>query len=349
MKILSPNLYMEAYGVLFKMRSGMDCRADLQSLLAKRKEKQRITELFQPVIEMMDACADLTFNPENPLYVDAPSVNQEQAQVGLDFDLFQHYYDTGLGLPPSQCIYDAFCTDGGKKLVTVALYSLFDEECADPIAFVLNSKAEDSLKVALLKLLHDGEKWISEFCLLLEQTAERIAPIVEKYKHLYSYVDQMFSGEENEDILFRCTGVHLPQDTTLQPCLSLCNSGMIFAKEEDGKMKFTSYVGILLCAIDFFSEERFNAEQLCEHLKMLADPTKLAILEILKDGPTYQTDLAKRLCLTTATISHHMGQLFQNGFVISEAKNKKIYYTYQPQMLETTLKQLQEHLKSALV
>ena len=53
--------------------------------------------------------------------------------------------------------------------------------------------------------------------------------------------------------------------------------------------------------------------EISEHLKMLSDPTKLAILAILKKEPTYQSDLAKRLSLTTATISHHMNQLYLNS------------------------------------
>lgn len=345
MEKIAPNLYAEAYGVLFRKRSGEDCRASMQSLLAKHGEKRLITELFQPSIEMMDACADLSPNPENPLYTDASSPNDSNIKAGLDFDLFQHYYDIRQEVPPSRCIYAAFCEDQGKALVTSAVCPLSDEECETPVSFVLNCKAEDSLKVALLKLLMEGELWISDFCHLLEQIAERIAPIMKKYEPLYPYADRLFSQEHCADSLFRYTGMHLPEDTALLPCLSLCNAAHVFVKNEQGKMKFTLYIGLLLCAIDFFLPEKFSGEQLCDHMKMLSDPTKLAILKILKDGSTYQSDLARQLSLTTATISHHMAQLFQNGFVVSELKNKKLYYRYQPQMVDYTLEQLRNYLK----
>lgn len=345
MEKITPNLYVEAYGVLFHKRSGEDCRASMQGLLAKHGEKRLIAELFQPSIEMMDACADLCLNPENPLYTDAASLSDSNVKVGLDFDLFQHYYDIRQEIPPSRCIYAAFCEDQGKTLVTTAVCPLSDETCEDAVPFVLNCKAEDSLKVALLKILVEGELWISEFCHLLEQIANRIAPIMEKYEPLYSYADRLFSQKDCADSLFRYTGMHLPEDTSLLPCLSICNAAHVFSKNEQGQMRFTLYIGLLLCAIDFFLPEKFDPGQLCDHLKMLADPTKLAILRILKDGSTYQSDLARQLSLTTATISHHMGQLFQNGFVESELKNKKLYYRYQPQMVDYTLEQAGNYLK----
>ncbi len=345
MEKIAPNRYAEAYGVLFRKRSGDDCRTTMQGLMEKYREKELIEEIFQPCIEMMDACADLNLNPENPLCVDAASPGDGEVRAGLDFDLFQHYYDVRQEIPPSQCIYAAFCKDRGKGLVASALYSLSDEEVEDPVSVVLNSRAEDTLKVALLKLLMDGERWIAEFCGVLEQIAERIAPILKKYEPLYQYADRVASQENRSDTLFRYTGMHLPEDTMLLPWLSACNSAQIFGREEQGGIQFTVYIGLLLCAMDFFLPGKFSAGQLCDHLKMLADPTKLEILAILKDGSTYQSDLARRLSLTTATISHHMGQLFENGFVESEMKNKKLYYRYQPEMVEHTLEQVKDYLK----
>ncbi len=345
MEKIAPNRYVEAYGVLFHKRCGDDCRANMRGLMEKYREKELIEEIFQPCIEMMDVCADLSLDPENPLYVDAASPNDREVRAGLDFDLFQRYYDVRQEIPPSQCIYDAFCKDRGKGLVAATLYRLSDEEIEDPVSYVLNCRAEDTLKVALLKLLMDGERWIAEFCSLLEQIAERIDPILEKYRPLYQYADRLSSQEDCGETLFRYTGMHLSEDTMLLPWLSACNSAQIYGWEGQGGIRFTVYIGILLCAMDFFLPGQFSAGQLCDHLKMLADPTKLEILAILKDGSTYQSDLARRLSLTTATISHHMGQLFEKGFVESEMRNKKLYYTYQPEMVEHTLEQVKRYLQ----
>jgi len=138
MEKIAPNLYAEAYGVLFRKRSGEDCRTSMQSLRAKHEEKRLITELFQPSIEMMDACADLCLNPENPLYTDSSSPSDSKLKVGLDFDLFQQYYDIRQQIPPSRCIYTAFCKDRGKSLDTSAACPLSDETCETPVSFVLN-------------------------------------------------------------------------------------------------------------------------------------------------------------------------------------------------------------------
>ena len=71
--------------------------------------------------------------------------------------------------------------------------------------------------------------------------------------------------------------------------------------------------------------------------------------DYFKESPTYQTDLARRLGLTTATISHHMNQLVHNGFVKHRLEEKKVYYEYQPDMVEITCAQLEKLLGNASV
>ena len=74
--------------------------------------------------------------------------------------------------------------------------------------------------------------------------------------------------------------------------------------------------------------------------------TNIELSYKVKKEPTYQSDLAKRLSLTTATISHHMNQLYLNGFVCHEVRNNKLYYFYQSDMAEHTVNQLFQYLDS---
>lgn len=68
-----------------------------------------------------------------------------------------------------------------------------------------------------------------------------------------------------------------------------------------------------------------------------------AFLNTTKE-PIYQRELVKRLTLTTATISHHMNQLYLNRFVNTEMGNNKVYYLYQQEMVEHTVQQLFQYL-----
>ena len=68
MNKLTPDLYAEAFGILTRKLLKDDCLAMRNSILAKRPEKELITELFQPLLEMMEASESLTPNLSNPLY-----------------------------------------------------------------------------------------------------------------------------------------------------------------------------------------------------------------------------------------------------------------------------------------
>ncbi|MDO4294363.1 MAG: winged helix-turn-helix domain-containing protein [Eubacteriales bacterium] len=61
-------------------------------------------------------------------------------------------------------------------------------------------------------------------------------------------------------------------------------------------------------------------------LSLLADETKREILEYIKDTPHYGREIADRFRLTTATISYHMNELYQEGLVGLEQQGKRTYY-----------------------
>lgn len=75
-------------------------------------------------------------------------------------------------------------------------------------------------------------------------------------------------------------------------------------------------------------EDQFgiNKEELLLGAKALSDKSKLEILLVLKDTPLYSTEIAERMDLTPATVSHHMNLLLCTGFVLPERRDGKIYY-----------------------
>lgn len=343
MRLLQPNRYMEAFGILHRKYEKEDCRKTLESILSKRQEKEMITKLFYPVIEMMDACEDISLNPENPLYFRRSSLEETDERENIFEEMFFTYYRGEDNEKPSKVIGKAFRQDGGKEFIENIICT-GEKLTESPVLEVLHSgwKAEDQL--TLLRILEEGEPWIQEFCLLLEQIADRIDPILEKYKEQYTYLDELAKKEDAQEIILRRMRLNPLEEVAVQPVISTCNMGYIRGKEKENGIEIIIHIGTLHCAMDFSEPGEFTREQLQEHLKCLADPTKLSILMILKEKPTYQTDLARQLGLTTATISHHMNQLLVNGFVKHRLEEKKVYYEYQKDMVQYTCMQVEKLL-----
>ena len=72
-----------------------------------------------------------------------------------------------------------------------------------------------------------------------------------------------------------------------------------------------------------------EADDLATMLKVLADPARIRILSMLAtaaDGEVCVCDLTAPLELSQPTVSHHMKQLREAGFIASERRGKWVYH-----------------------
>ena len=60
--------------------------------------------------------------------------------------------------------------------------------------------------------------------------------------------------------------------------------------------------------------------------KALSDPTRRAILDMLKDGAKTAGDIGAKFDMTGATVSHHLSVLRDAGLVSDDRRGKFIYY-----------------------
>ena len=83
-----------------------------------------------------------------------------------------------------------------------------------------------------------------------------------------------------------------------------------------------------------------------ERLKLLGDPTKLKILNILSKAPSYQTELARQLSLSVPTVNHHLNALLQKGMVQAQAdlESKRVWYSIHPETVRNVLEETKRHL-----
>lgn len=79
------------------------------------------------------------------------------------------------------------------------------------------------------------------------------------------------------------------------------------------------------------------AQERVRILKALADPNRLRLLSIVKNGPADGTcvcDLTEPLQLGQPTVSHHLKILVDSGLLAREKRGTWAYYTLIPHALE---------------
>jgi len=77
--------------------------------------------------------------------------------------------------------------------------------------------------------------------------------------------------------------------------------------------------------------------------KVLANPTRLAILEVLREKPRNVTELAGTLKQEQSMVSHNLGLLEECGFAFSERKEKQRLYSLNKETVEPLFKLFDYH------
>jgi DNA-binding transcriptional ArsR family regulator len=67
-------------------------------------------------------------------------------------------------------------------------------------------------------------------------------------------------------------------------------------------------------------------ERIANRLKALADPTRLAILHSLQEGPMCVKDITEVIAARQANVSKHLGILRQAGLVRSSRNGAEVHY-----------------------
>lgn len=89
--------------------------------------------------------------------------------------------------------------------------------------------------------------------------------------------------------------------------------------------------------------------QLHAHLcKALAHPTRLLIIDELRDGPRSVGDLVEELGLRQSNLSQHLGILRSQGLVISRRDGQAVYYRLRDARVTQAFDLLRQVLRSVL-
>lgn len=105
---------------------------------------------------------------------------------------------------------------------------------------------------------------------------------------------------------------------------------------------FGLYVSYLPDALT--TPAQIDSDALPALLKALSDKSKFDILSILAKESCYAAQLAQRLSLSPATISHHMNVLLSHSLVSVSEQDTRIYYRTNPDRLRAMLRALEAAL-----
>lgn len=94
-----------------------------------------------------------------------------------------------------------------------------------------------------------------------------------------------------------------------------------------------------------FIEKQNKLKHLSQYLKILGDPTRIDILDLLKEKNYYAKELSDKLYKTPATLSYHISQLHVCGFIGAYIEGRKTYYYLRRPGFEKVIEELTEFSK----
>ena len=89
---------------------------------------------------------------------------------------------------------------------------------------------------------------------------------------------------------------------------------------------------------------RARTEALARRLKALSDPTRLAILDALRNGPRTITEVAAAFSLAQPTVSNHVKILRDAGLVVDERQGTRRRLIVQHEVVEELISNLHDTL-----
>lgn len=241
----------------------------------------------------------------------------------------------------------------------VALYgkSVFSSEkihyeMTDMLELIMKLSYSDRLKLSLLKLYAEPMPYYEEF-------KDRVSSCIEILKKHYSLIEErvkkkrtFYRSAEGKKVLGELFNMvdfekgimkeNLKKVFPLQVVGFQCNSGGLtnwVFEEEVEKMNF--FMGLIVDEV-LEIKKRYGEgeEKLTEQAKAVGDKTRLIILRLLSERPYFVKELAGKLSMSSASLSHHLSLLSNAGLLTFFFEDRKMYYDVNRE----NLKKLGEYL-----
>ncbi len=242
-------------------------------------------------------------------------------------------YDSRLNSNISDADIDEMIID----LLNCMVHDLLDEEesnynfteIGDVIVFLNKAQLDNDIKMQIINFHMDRYKLTRMIVNLLYE----IAPICEKYFFLIEEeFNKTYDFLSNNDNLYQVMKLYVNINTMVIGYIDVYINIFFFNQlsmraYDDQNAIFAGIHIFKLCELS--DENKYNDAQMVASLKALADTTRYKIICMLSEKSMYMQEIADKLGLTAANVSHHINMLLQYNVisvVLDAEKNKRIYY-----------------------
>lgn len=221
---------------------------------------------------------------------------------------------------------------------------------SDFLSLIPTLPYEDTLAMELLRSFSNKKSIYNRLYPLLEKICEILAnnfPMIEKIfedhfeniekddcKKVYDLINQVGLNDflrKRKEALNIYGLILAPNMTMIQ---------FISEDYDDAFIKFGFY-----SSKEFVKKEN-KLKHLSQYLKILGDPTRIDILDLLKEKNYYAKELSDKLYITPATLSYHISQLHVCGFIGAYIEGRKTYYYLRRPGFEKVIEELTEFSKT---
>ena len=212
-------------------------------------------------------------------------------------------------------------------------YNNFNDK--DYVNYINNSNFETNTKLKYILLYYNLEQYLNEVysiiqnvIVILKKKHDQLQAIADEYQRVMSEEVEKYGDKVLENYDFK---ISTDKDIEIKPLIIRANTLMLkpwFAESNDDKInKRSAYIGIhVKILFDLINIYFINDEKIISTLKALGDKSKFDILKSIKDNQMYGVEIAKKLNITTATVSHHMSNLYNLSLINYVSDNNKMNY-----------------------
>jgi len=189
----------------------------------------------------------------------------------------------------------------------------------------------------LKKFKAEAHDIFPKFIEITRQFAEIYAKIESRINAIYDREILNFKDEFEDEIKFRNSFLMIQFDGStdsiknIDVCITIIPEYSLMYKISEDKSAMTVLVGFGMKKIATNQEVTLSQEV----FKSLGDPTKLMIIQMAAKEPLCAKDLATKLNLSKATISHHLSILITLKLLTLNLQDgKKLYYSTNKELLK---------------
>jgi len=218
------------------------------------------------------------------------------------------------------------------------------------VNYINNSNFETNTKLKYILLYYNLEDYLKEIndiinkvIVILKKKHDVLQYIADEYQRIMSEEVEKYGDKLLENYDFK---VSIDKDIVIKPLIIRANTLMLkpwFADfNNDILDKRGAYIGIhVKILFDLINIYFINDEKIISTLKALGDKSKFDILKSIKDTQMYGVEIAKKLNITTATVSHHMSNLYNLSLINYVADNNKMNYMLNKEAIEELINALE--------